>query len=137
MKIKIRTPKQATKEVYFWLLNRKNWIGNSEMMFHCFYHSLDLRYNGVHDAVKEYHRIKPTINILEVSEKKFNRRKNLNYRFKNIYSNPLVNDYIKSKQRGRIKAVYHDRISFYSRNHWAKNKQDLKVLEILQKHFKK
>lgn len=50
-----------------------------------------------------------------------------------IFNQPLVKDYINNKHY--IKAIHQDRIEFYSRNHWAKNDKDLKILQILSKKF--
>lgn len=52
------------------------------------------------------------------------------YKYSNILKNPLVVDYLTHKHD--VKVVTPSHISFYNRNHWAKNEQDFRVLKVLQ-----
>ncbi len=53
--------------------------------------------------------------------------------FKNILKNKLYLDY---KRNGNC-LILEDRIRFENRNHWCKNSEDIRVLQILKKHQKK
>ena len=50
----------------------------------------------------------------------------------NILANKLYNDFRKNYYQ--CSAIYRDHLNFYGRNHWAKNRQDLNVLEVLRRH---
>lgn len=78
--------------------------------------------------------LKKSINRKDIKEK-IEKRKNNKFIFKNIFSNPLVNDFIKNKIN--LDTIYKDRLRFSGRNHWAKNDYDKKILLILQKHNNK
>jgi len=68
--------------------------------------------------------------ILELRKK----RRELRYIFIPIFKNPIVNDYILHKYN--LNGVYSQNLSFHGgRKHWAKNENDVKILNVLKKHF--
>ena len=93
---------------------------------------LDMRYRVSKLVLKIFkeNQITDADRILIIQKR---RERNLNKpsEFKSIMQNPILIDFFKN--RGWIKAVYSDRISFVGRNHWAKSRKDKIVLSILQK----
>lgn len=83
----------------------------------------------VHDLI--YNK---KIDLRAIHELQKKRRQNkFNSQQKNVYQNKLVIDYFKNFSD--IKYIDKSVILFYTRNHWAKNAHDSKILEILKKHF--
>lgn len=83
-------------------------------------------------ALQIIYEITPTYNFNEVREKRRERSRRKSEAFTNVYSSPLVKDYLSNKNS--IIKIFPDHIQFYGRrNHWAKTEKDLKILEILSK----
>lgn len=91
---------------------------------------MDMRYN----FSKLVKRLEKTIKIDKdlIFSKKKERLERKNYKFENILDNKLLNDF---KRNGNGMIVYDDRLYVAGRNHWAKNEQDFKVLQVLKKWY--
>jgi hypothetical protein len=76
-----------------------------------------------------YQKINNIADIKKAKQKVIQRRKN-KFTFSNILDSPIVKDFINNTPE----KVFKDRLRFNSRNHWAKNETDLKVLKILMKN---
>jgi hypothetical protein len=82
-----------------------------------------------------FKEIKKSVNINDIKAKKRTRRESMPSQYKNYLMNRIVIDYFNNFSS--LKGVYNDRLSFYGRNHWAKNQEDYKILEVLKQGFLK
>ena len=102
---------------------------------------LDMRYNRNRAIMAEFVKMMQSTNFttlwLKGHDKFMSRlvsgRKSRIYA--NVLQNPIVIDYYNN--RHLIKCIYSDHLYFGSRNHWAKDDNDKKILSILAKNFKK
>lgn len=69
------------------------------------------------------------INRNEIRAKRQARIANRPVAFRNAITSPIFVDYLKNK--GNVH-VYPDHLRIGSRNHWAKNAMDLKILQIVR-----
>ena len=75
--------------------------------------------------------LKKDIDQKRVIEKRKSRIENRkNREFKNILSNPLLKDFLRNSPM----QIHRDHLRCAGRNHWAKNSEDIKVLEVLKKY---
>jgi hypothetical protein len=83
-------------------------------------------YEIVKSEIKKVDRNK----ILDIRKK----RRELKYTFEPILTKPIVKDYILHKYN--LNGVFLQNLSFRDgRKHWAKNKNDLKILSVLRKNY--
>ena len=97
--------------------------------------SLDMRFKSSYEVlnlIKQY-QISETEKKRILALKK-ERSKTRIEKFENVLSNKLVKDYLANKFS--LTGIYSDHLVFGSRNHWAKNETDLKVLDPEKTLFK-
>lgn len=82
-------------------------------------------------ALEMIYKIEKDFDFDGVRQKITERIKLKNSTFSNVFTNPIVKDYINNKNN--IKTIHRDRIQFFNgRNHWAKSETDLRILKILR-----
>lgn len=102
---------------------------------------LDMRYNKNRAIMSEFAKMMRSTNFAALWIKghdkymtRLTERKP--FVFSNVLNNPIVIDYYMN--RSQIKNVAKDCIIFHGgRNHWAKDKRDIRILAILAKNFQK
>ena len=78
-----------------------------------------------------YEEIKNSIDVELIKNKRKERKNNKqNCEFVNIFQRPLVRDWLQNRNA----TILINRLQDGSRNHWAKDAKDFKILEILMKH---
>lgn len=77
-----------------------------------------------------YNQLEKTVNKQEIRQKQRSRAKAKNIECKNILENKLLLDF----KRNKGMFIYENHLTDGYRNHWAKSKQDLKVIEVLRKN---
>lgn len=83
-------------------------------------------------ALEMIYKLEKDFDFEKVRQKKIERVKLKNSTFSNVFTNPIVKDYINNNSS--IKSIYNDRIHFWGgRNHWAKNELDKRILKILKR----
>ncbi len=121
--------KKALKIAYNYCFNKyeilKNRVSPNRKI------NLDRRYKVNQLAINYIKKIRATIDFTEIRLLQKERRIRLLNNQCNILQNHIVKDWIENKNM--VKSIDDEKISFYGRNHWAKNDRDVKILEILSK----
>lgn len=93
---------------------------------------VDRRTKHGQTVLAEYNRLKSEIDFSEVRSKQRARRNAKPTAYTNVLQRPIVQDW-KSNHGAYGFKILSDRLVHGSRNHWAKNDTDRKILAILAK----
>ena len=121
--------KQAKSKAYKLFFNRYNIALIPSINRHRKH--FDLRRNIDKIAISIYKELVNTVNHKEIKAKQAQRLKARQVATSNIYENKLFLDF---KSNNNL-LIYSNYLTDGYRKHWAKTDQDLRVLQVLRKHY--